>query len=442
MIKNDRVYGVPLVQYKDTKANITALSGVGEGAIAYATDTNEFGSYDGATWTWGQGGSFDLAATIHAATEETSLHADDEVGIWEHVSGLLRKVKFSTWVTDLGAYFVSHSSSTASNDFLVGSGSGAWIKKTLAQTITILRTSLDSVYAALSHTHAASDIASGTLAAARLPAPTTSALGGVQRNTGSAGQFVNGIDSSGALTYDTPAGGGSADGWTAISATGTSATLDSPSFEISFNADMTAILGLGDRIKITQSTTKYFIVTKVGAFSAGATIITCYGGTDYTLVASGTTAISNPYYSHMKAPFGFPTSKDKWTVRVTDSTARTQSSPTANTYYNPNSTKIDVPIGSWELSISCVGGASKASNNLDLNVALSTSTSSVSSEFLHRYNAGYSVFYLNFYLSTSVVVTSKTSYYLIMATGTSSVTLMEIYNPGGNMEIRATCTYL
>lgn len=57
MIKNDRVYGVPLTQYKDTKSNIEALSGIPEGAIAYATDSNEFGSYDGTTWTWGQGGS-------------------------------------------------------------------------------------------------------------------------------------------------------------------------------------------------------------------------------------------------------------------------------------------------------------------------------------------------------------------------------------------------
>ncbi len=40
-----------------------------------------------------------------------------------------------------------------------------------------------------------------------LPAPGTTTLGGVKRNAGSAGQFVNGIDSVGALTYGTPAGG-------------------------------------------------------------------------------------------------------------------------------------------------------------------------------------------------------------------------------------------
>lgn len=45
---------------------------------------------------------------------------------------------------------------TATNDFLVGEQVATvwtWVKKTLAQTITILRTSLDSIYAASSHTH-------------------------------------------------------------------------------------------------------------------------------------------------------------------------------------------------------------------------------------------------------------------------------------------------
>lgn len=45
-----------------------------------------------------------------------------------------------------------------------------------------------------------------------LPAPTTTVLGGVKRNTGSAGQFVSGIDSNGALEYGTPAGSGDVTG--------------------------------------------------------------------------------------------------------------------------------------------------------------------------------------------------------------------------------------
>jgi hypothetical protein len=58
----------------------------------------------------------------------------------------------------------------------------------------------------------AADIASGTLAAARLPLPTTTDIGAVKRNTGSAGQFVTGIDASGNLEYSTPTGGGDVTG--------------------------------------------------------------------------------------------------------------------------------------------------------------------------------------------------------------------------------------
>lgn len=59
-------------------------------------------------------------------------------------------------------------------------------------------------------TRSAGDLTSGTLDAARLPAPTTTALGGVKRNTGAAGEFVAGIAADGSLTYATPSSGGGA----------------------------------------------------------------------------------------------------------------------------------------------------------------------------------------------------------------------------------------
>jgi hypothetical protein len=48
---------------------------------------------------------------------------------------------------------IAHSLAAAANDFLVASGPGAFVKKTLAQTAAILRSSLDSVYAAAGHEH-------------------------------------------------------------------------------------------------------------------------------------------------------------------------------------------------------------------------------------------------------------------------------------------------
>jgi len=54
----------------------------------------------------------------------------------------------------------------------------------------------------------ASDLGTGTLPAARLPAPGTTTLGGVKRNTGAGGQFVSGVDTDGSLLYSTPSGSG------------------------------------------------------------------------------------------------------------------------------------------------------------------------------------------------------------------------------------------
>ena len=52
MQHNDRQYGIPFCEYNDTKANIEAITGLSEGCIAYATDTNELGTYDGSDWQW------------------------------------------------------------------------------------------------------------------------------------------------------------------------------------------------------------------------------------------------------------------------------------------------------------------------------------------------------------------------------------------------------
>lgn len=53
MKRNDAQLSFPEVLYKNTKANIEALTGVPEGAVAYATDTDQIGAYTGAVWKWG-----------------------------------------------------------------------------------------------------------------------------------------------------------------------------------------------------------------------------------------------------------------------------------------------------------------------------------------------------------------------------------------------------
>lgn len=136
-----------------------------------------------------------------------------------------------------------------------------------------------------------------------------------------------------------------ANGWIAAGETWTYASADAPTFTFTISGDKTSKYKAGRKIKLTQTTEKYFIITKV-VYSAPNTTLTLYGGTDYTLTNA---AITNPYFSRQKAPLGFPMEKDKWTVKVTYTSDASQASPVAGNWYNPNTQQIVVPIGHWRL---------------------------------------------------------------------------------------------
>ena len=138
-----------------------------------------------------------------------------------------------------------------------------------------------------------------------------------------------------------------AQGWykTGISPTLTFVSYDSTTYTgvVNSNLDLTSYLNIGMKIKFTQnSAIKYAFITAITS-----TQLTLFLGTDYSLNNS---AISNSYYSMLKAPYGFPMDCNKWSLIMNDVIDRTQSSPTANTWYNLNNNKLDVPIGMWDLS--------------------------------------------------------------------------------------------
>ena len=88
------------------------------------------------------------------------------------------------------------------------------------------------------------------------------------------------------------------DGW--IDANETWTYASATSFTIS--GDLTGKYQKGDKIKLTQTTVKYFYVVSV-SYSAPNTTITITSGTDYTLVSA---AISANFYSKVENPQGFP----------------------------------------------------------------------------------------------------------------------------------------
>lgn len=241
---------------------------------------------------------------------------------------------------------------------------------------------------------------------------------------------------------------GIASGWISLGAC-TYEGADAPSYTVSFASDMTGILSAGMRFKCTDSTVKYFIITAVGAFSGGKTIITIYGGTDYTQSGG---AISAPYYSIQKAPFGFPLSPAKWTVEVIDTSLRNQDNAVAATWYNLGSVGITVPIGVWNLHYFVSIAAYMATTNAsrDISVTLSTANNSQSYNYMTAIatcnSTGGHVDYSTYMVSRvapSYTVAAKTALYLNTST-TSGGAGVSIYNRGDqqNTYIRAISCYL
>jgi hypothetical protein len=89
------------------------------------------------------------------------------------------------------------------------------------------------------------------------------------------------------------------DGWVAD---GNSPTFASASTFTAGASDLTSVYSPGTRIKLTQTTVKYFVVAS-SVFAAGTTTVTVTAGTDYTLANA---AITSPFYSYVLNPQGYP----------------------------------------------------------------------------------------------------------------------------------------
>lgn len=233
-------------------------------------------------------------------------------------------------------------------------------------------------------------------------------------------------------------------GWTSSTGTWTYVSANAPTFIASALGDMTTILSPGMRIKLTQTTTKYFIIVAIGAFSAGNTPVTLYGGTDYTLTNA---AITNPFYSSAKAPFGFPLNPSKWTVTVTDTTDRFQASPTSGTIYNLGSVSISVPIGTWNMSFDVsIYAYINVAGAKDMVVGLSTANNTFSdASWTMRFVDANTTIYLPqmpLYRQRIMTFASKTTYYFNSKTNYAGLGAIYNLNNQQTLTIKAVCAYL
>lgn len=88
------------------------------------------------------------------------------------------------------------------------------------------------------------------------------------------------------------------DGWTAAGETWTYASAGS----FTVPGDVTTKYAKGDKLKLTQTSVKFFYVIGV-THAAGTSTVTITGGTDYTLANA---AITSPHFSKAASPVGFP----------------------------------------------------------------------------------------------------------------------------------------
>ena len=236
------------------------------------------------------------------------------------------------------------------------------------------------------------------------------------------------------------------DGWIPAGETWTYNSAIDPEFTFKISGDKTGKYYPGMRLKLTQTTAKYFIVTKV-AYSSPDTTVTVYGGTDYDLADA---TITGPYYSMVKAPVGFPLNPAKWTVEVTSTSDSTKSSPAKNTWYNQGGS-ITIPVGSWIVSYSILLGEAEDTEHLLAPVFATLSTAD-NSEVEKKYTRGhvfpligpgYSPLHVSLDLPAAHIDLAEADiYYLNIRTTTAGVDSITAKGTIQTTVIRAVCAYL
>jgi hypothetical protein len=207
---------------------------------------------------------------------------------------------------------------------------------------------------------------------------------------------------------------------------------------VSTNIDLTPYLSVGMKVKFTQnSAIKYAFITAITS-----TQLTLFLGTDYSLNSS---AISNSYYSMLKAPYGFPLEESKWSIILVDSNDRAQISPTTNVFYNLGSLSITIPQGLFRIYTNInlqVGISGDPLESRYAQYTLSTTTNSITNSEFNIGIAGYGTFYRSLQFKRNIIsLNSKTTFYLLMRILAGSYNL---YFGGVEIptKIQAVCAYL
>jgi len=233
-----------------------------------------------------------------------------------------------------------------------------------------------------------------------------------------------------------------ADGWIDAGETWTYASADDPTYTFTISGDKTSKYSVGMKLKLTQTTDKYFIITAI-SYSSPNTTITVYGGTDYDLASA---TITSSYYSMVKSPYGFPMNPDKWTEITENAIDYVQTSPTIGVWYNQIG--VTTPIGVWRVEVATsISARINPGTVVNVYSTLSTSSTTESNSRLTAVSALRSsnswLIAVVTGLKTDVIsFTSKTNMYVNIRT-TETVDAISLFGSAiAPTVVRFTCAYL
>jgi len=169
---------------------------------------------------------------------------------------------------------------------------------------------------------------------------------------------------------------------------------------------------------------EYGVITKV-SYSNPTTTITLFTGNSNTIPNQ---TLSSPQYSVVKAPYGFPTGRDNWTLVLTLLSQVDTSGTSPNTIYNPGGVYIAIPTGSWNLTGQLMPYVASSSSIVNMAAGLSTSSSAfiLGSNLAAQQTNQYSNSAPNIYtllVRANINLSALTNYYLLIVSSAYFSTL-------------------
>jgi hypothetical protein len=256
--------------------------------------------------------------------------------------------------------------------------------------------------------------------------------------------------------------------WKADTATWTyaSASLTFPEYTFTINADATGYMYVGQKIKLTQTAVKYFIVTKVSTWSGSATTITIYGGgtiasPSYALADA---AITSPYYATTYRPLDFPLGLNTWSTIITSAELCQKTNATSKTEYVGGAVAWTAGsvitgyygTGLWDLSLQgtlyyYIGHDTDYGYEGIVTITLSTTNNSLTDTTLtsvsrwYDFKNGYVKYYGDIYKTKRFLSTAIAQWWVLGLSDNYDVVYTRIFGLDGTKSptiVKLTCAYV